>query len=184
MRQFAGIVTGLSRFLDKIAGFCMVTVMVLVVSNILLRAVFHHPILGTYEYVVFLTAAMIGLSLAYCAVQNAHIAVSFVVDRFPLRLQAVVDVVMNVVNLLFWALCAWQVAKYARTLAASGVVSPTSQIPFYPFIYLVAFGLSVLCLVILLKVIESVKQVVLIPSFTHMAEKVKSSESIQKAASQ
>lgn len=159
MKQFTGLVTGLSRVLDRIAGFCMVAVMLLVVTNILLRAVFNRPILGTYEYVTFLTAVTIGLALAHCAVQNGHIAVSFVIEKLPGKIQAAVDVVMNIIALLFWSLCAWQVGKYANTLAVSGVVSPTTQMPFYPFIYLVAFGLVALCLVLLVKVVESFKKV-------------------------
>lgn len=159
MKQFTGLVAGLSRALDRIAGFCMVAVMLLVVTNILLRAVFNRPILGTYEYVASLTAVAIGLALAHCAVQNGHIAVSFVVEKLPGRIQAAVDVVMNIIALLFWSLCAWQVGKYANTMAVSGVVSPTTQMPFYPFIYLVALGLLVLCLVLLLKAVESLKKV-------------------------
>lgn len=159
MKHFTGLVTGLSRVLDRVAGFCMVAVMLLVVTNILLRAVFNRPILGTYEYVTFLTAVTIGLALAHCAVQNGHIAVSFVVEKLPGKIQAVLDVVMNIIALLFWSLCAGQVAKYANTMAVSGVVSPTTQMPFYPFIYLVALGLLVLCLVLLVKAVESLKKV-------------------------
>lgn len=114
MGKLAGLVTGLSRVLDKIAGLSMVAVMVLVVSNILMRVIFNRPILGAYEYVVFLTVITIGLSLAHCAVQNGHIAVSFVVDRLPLRVQVAVDTVMNAAALIFLGLCAWQIAVYAK----------------------------------------------------------------------
>jgi TRAP-type C4-dicarboxylate transport system permease small subunit len=158
MKQFEGLVTGLSRVLDKIAGFCMVAVMLLVVSNVILRAVFSRPILGTYEYVVFLTAVMIALALAYCAVQNGHIAVGFVVDRLSCRIQAAVDIFVNITALFFWGLCAWQVANYAKTMQISGVVSPTTQTPFYPFIYLVALGLLSLCLVSAVRAAASIQK--------------------------
>lgn len=159
MKHFTGLITGLSRILDRVAGFCMVVVMLLVVISILLRVLFNRPILGTYEYVAYLTAVAIGLALAHCAVQNGHIAVSFVVEKLPGKIQAAVDVVMNIISLLFWSLCVWQVGKYANTMAVSGVVSPTTQMPFYPFIYLVAFGLLALCLVLLVKAVESLKKV-------------------------
>lgn len=182
MEKFTGLVTGLSRIFDKIAGLCMVSVMVLVVSNILLRVLFKNPILGTYEYVVFLTVATIGLSLANCAVQNGHIAVSFVVDRLPIKIQVVVDLIMNAAALFFWSLCVWQVGVYAKKMAESGVVSPTSQIPLYPFIYLVAFGLLALCLVLLVRTAESIQKVLLSTSISPLPHRVKAVESIQKAA--
>jgi len=48
--------------------------------------------------------------------------------------------------------------EYAQSLAASGVVSPTTQTPFHPFVYLVSLGLFVLCLVLLVRLIDSIKR--------------------------
>lgn len=158
MRQFSGMVMEMSRILDRIAGFFMVALMVLVVTNVLLRSIFKTPILGTYEYVGFLTAAMIGLALAHCAVLNGHIAVGLVVDRLKVKTQAYIDIIVNVTALSFWGMTAWYVAKHANSMTVNGVVSPTTQTPFYPFIYLVAAGLLVLCLVLLVRFIESVKK--------------------------
>lgn len=180
VEKFTGLVTATSRILDKIAGFCMVSIMLLVVSNIVLRVLFNHPILGTYEYVVFLTVAAIGLSLAHCAVQNGHIAVDILMDRLPLKIQGVIDLVMNTAALLFWGLCAWQIGIYANKMAISGLVSPTSQIPMHPFIYLVAFSILALSLVLLSKTMESLQKVFL-PSPGSLLQGMLT-ESIQKAA--
>ncbi|MDD4238422.1 MAG: TRAP transporter small permease [Desulfotomaculaceae bacterium] len=158
MNKFTGLVTELSRVLDKIAGLCLVAVMALIVANILLRAIFKSPILGTIDYVTFLTAVMIGLSLAYCAVQSGHIAVDFFVERLPLKIQAVIDMVMGLLTLTFWGLCVWQTAVYANRMAVTGVVSPTTQTPVYPFIYLVDVGLLALCLVLLVRTGESCRK--------------------------
>ncbi len=181
MLKLTGLIAGLSRILDKIAGLCMVSAMLLVVINILLRALFNRPILGVYEYIVFLTVATIGLSLAHCALQNGHIAVSFIFDRLPLRMQGLVEIFINTVALLFWSLCAWQVGIYANSTAASGVVSSTSQIPLYPFIYLVSFGLLALGLVLLVKTIESVQRLWQ-PSLTTLLPRVNTVKTVQKAA--
>jgi TRAP-type C4-dicarboxylate transport system permease small subunit len=159
MKQFAGLVTGFSRLLDRIAGFCMVAIMLLVVANIVMRAVFNHPILGAYEHVGFLTAAMIAFALAHCALQDGHIAVGFVVDRFPARVQSMVDTILNIIALGFWSLSAWFVLQYANSMKTSGVVSPSAQVPVYPFVYLVAFGLAALCLVFAVRLVESAKKV-------------------------
>lgn len=156
--QFTGTVTAVSRVLDKVAGLGLVLIMLLVVANIIFRVVFNSPITGTIEYVGFLTAAVIGLSLAYCAVQNAHIAVNLVVDRFPVRWRGVVDVAMHILSAVFWGLGAWHMLQYARSLVANGVVSPTTQTPFYPFVYCVGLGLLALSLVMLVKSIEVIKR--------------------------
>ena len=160
--QFANLVTGLSKLCDKVAGFCLAAVMLLVVTNIILRVLFNRPLLGTVEYVGFLAATTIGLALAFCAAQNAHIAVNFIVERFPGKIRLAVDVLMNTVAFAFWSMAAWQIWIYAGSLAASGVVSPTTQTPFYPFVYLVSFGLFALCLVLFARIIDLVKRTQLI----------------------
>ena len=155
---FANCVKSLSQWLDRIAGFCLAVTMMLVVANVILRVAFNSPILGTVDYVGFLAALSIGLALAYCAVQNAHIAVDFIIERFPYQVQAVVDTLINTVALGFWGLVFWKMVEYARSLAASGVVSPTTQTPFHPFVYLVSLGLFTLCLVLLVRLIDSIKR--------------------------
>lgn len=159
MKRFTGLVTSFSRTLDQLAGFCMVAVMMVVVGNVLLRAIFKSPILGAYEYVGYLTALMISLALAYCAVQNAHIAVGIVVDRLSRRSQGFVDLAVHTLGLVFWLAAAWHLVQHGRGLAASGVVSATAQIPFYPFVYLVAAGLLALSLVLLVKLVEALVSV-------------------------
>lgn len=160
MEFYSIFVTWLSRALDKIAGWIMVAVMFLVVSNVILRVIFKSPILGTYEYVGFLTAMFIGLAIAYCALQNFHIAVGFLLEKFPPKVQGVVEVFTGVVSLVFLALSAWHIADFAGSMIASGEVSPTTRTPFYPVIYVVAFGFLTLCLVVLLKLTESIRKVV------------------------
>lgn len=159
MQLMVSLVTRLSRILDKIAGLCIASAMVLVVANVILRAVFHRPILGAYELVGFLTALGIALALAQCAVENGHIAVTFIVDRFPVKLQAIIDLATGGAALVFWAVCAWHLGKEAGNMTISGVVSSTAQIPVAPVIYLVGLGLAALSLVLFFQLERPLKQV-------------------------
>ncbi|MDH7578153.1 MAG: TRAP transporter small permease [Bacillota bacterium] len=159
LQQFTRLVTGLSSSLDKLAGFFMVALMGLVITNVLLRTLLNRPILGTYEFVGYLMSAVIALALANCAVQKGHIAVTCLVEKFPAKMQGLVDMIMNFVALLFWSFAAWQMGKYANSLALNNVVSPTTKIPYYPFIYLVALSLVAVCLVLFTQLLDSVKKV-------------------------
>lgn len=159
MKQLTGMVQSISGILDKLAGVCIFAVMLLVVSNIIMRTAFSRPILGTYELVGFLTAMGIGLALAHCAFQDGHIAVSFIMERFPVKIQALVDVCVNAVALVFWAMAAWSLGKYGQSMMLKGLVSPSAEIPIYPFIYLLALGLGGLCLVLAFKLAVSWQEV-------------------------
>lgn len=155
----ARFVAKLSQVLDRIAGWALVATMVLVVGNVILR-LFKRPIEGTYEWVGFLTTLVIGLAVAYCAVNNGHIAITFLTERLSSRTRAVIDFVIGLISLGFLILISAQLAGYATTMVGSGEVALTTRIPFYPFIYLAAFGFLVYCLVVLVNLGEAVRKVV------------------------
>lgn len=159
MKQFSGLVQRVSGFMDKLAGVFIFSVMLLIVTNIILRAAFKHPILGTYEIVGFLAAMGVSLGLAHCALREGHIAVSFVMERFSPKVQAVVNVVVNTVSIVFWTAAVWYIGKYALAMKTKGLVSSTAEIPVYPFIYMVALGVLGLCLVLLFKLLVSLRDV-------------------------
>lgn len=158
MKKLSGIVSGGAGVLDQAAGLCTFGVMLLIVANIILRAVFNSPILGTYEIVGFLASMGIGLALAQCALKDGHIAVSFVTDRLPEKLQPWLELAVNTISFIFWGAAAWYVGQYALAMQARGLVSSSAQIPVYPFIMMVAFSLFTLSLALLFKSILAGRQ--------------------------
>ncbi|MDO0825018.1 TRAP transporter small permease [Desulfosporosinus nitroreducens] len=159
MKQLSHLVKKVSSILDRLAGLCFFSVMLLIVANIVLRTVFNQPILGTYELVGFLTAMGVALALAHCAFQDGHIAVSFIMERLPRKTQSIAAVLVNTASSILWAAAAWSLGKFGQTMKMKGLVSPSAEIPVYPFIYLVAFGLAGLCLVLLFKSLVSFREV-------------------------
>lgn len=154
MKKFTGMVERFSREMDKMAGFCIVGVMILVVANILLRKIFKLPILGSYELVGYLSALAASLALASCALQNGHIALDYIVNKFPGKIQTVTSIFVNFIALCFWGFTAWHLGIYAQNLMVNGVVSPTAQLPVYPVVLLIGFGLVGLCLVSIVRLFE------------------------------
>ncbi|SHI32234.1 TRAP transporter small permease [Desulfosporosinus lacus] len=159
MKQLSHLVKKVSSILDRLAGLCFFSVMLLIVANIVLRTVFNQPILGTYELVGFLTGMGVALALAHCAFQDGHIAVSFIMERLPRKTQSIAAVLVNTASSILWAAAAWSLGKFGQTMKIKGLVSPSAEIPVYPFIYLVAFGLVGLCLVLLFKSLVSFREV-------------------------
>lgn len=160
MKQFAGLVESLSQVLDRIAAICIVAMMSVVVLNILLRAVLGKPLLGTIDYVNILMALTIGLGLAYCGLKNGHIAVGFMVEKLSNKTQAILGMVVNLTALLFWGAATWHMAAYARNMMTSNLLAGTVAVPVYPVVYLISFGLLVLCLVLVLKLSDAVRMVI------------------------
>lgn len=156
MNKFESIVTKTSRVLDTIAGWGIVLTMILVISNIFLRSILNSPIQGIYEYVGFITAVVIAFGLAWCAIQKAHIAIEFIVEKFPQKIQHVIEICTGSLVTLFLLFSSYQVVRHGLKVMASGEVSATSQMQFYPFIFMVALGLLLLSLAELMNVLKGV----------------------------
>lgn len=160
MEKLANLITKSCRLMDKVAGLCVAGTVFLVVINVLMRTIFNRPFLGTYEYVGFSTALIVGFSLAYCAVMESHITVDLLTNQLPNGVRDVVISLAEVISFGFVALVTWQLVKYAGNIQLTGEVSPTTEVPLYPFIYLVALGFLALSLVALGKTVKYIKKVV------------------------
>jgi len=139
-----------------LAGLILAGTALLVVANIIGRTLLGYSILGTYEMVGFFTASAVGLSLARCAVENGHIAIEFIVEKFKPRVQRLIEIALSIPSMVFLGFASYNLFAYGLRIAHTGEVSPTTQMIFYPYIYLVAFGFLLLSLVVLMQFLKKV----------------------------
>ena len=156
--SFERIVYRFSRMLNVLSGVALVLMMVLVFTNVALRAVWN-PILGTYEFTGFLAALTIALALAHCAAKKGHVAITLFADMLPTRIQAILDTIVAIFGIVLYSILAWQCVKYAIVMYHSGEVGITTLTPFYPFLFVVAFGFAMLALVLLNDLFKSLQRV-------------------------
>lgn len=145
----------LAQRLGIIAAWAIFVMMGLTCVDVFLRYFFRKPIPGTYEIVSFLGSVAVSFAMAHTLAQRGHVAVSLVVQLFPRRAQGVVEFIISIFGFILFGLIAWQSVLYALDCQRTGEVSLTLQLPFYPFIYGVAFGAGVLCLVLLVDFIDA-----------------------------
>ncbi|MFZ7112742.1 MAG: TRAP transporter small permease [Desulfatiglandales bacterium] len=129
-----------------VAGCAIVAMMLLTCADVILRF-FRMPIPGTYELVCFMGAVAVAFALAHTSNEKGHVAVSLVMRYLPEKIQGAVEVITNTFVLIFFGLIAWRSVLYADSLRTAGEVSLTLKLPFYPFIYGIAFSAAVVCLV-------------------------------------
>jgi TRAP-type C4-dicarboxylate transport system permease small subunit len=145
-----------SRVLNAVGGIVLIAMLTLVVADILGIKVFSHPIPGGIEITAFLAVLVIGCAIAWTQVLRGHIRVDFFTMKLPERPQAALEAFMNLLGVIFFALLTWRTWDYAQTLQASGEVSMTQKIPFYPFIYALAVCFFVMILVLILDMCKSI----------------------------
>jgi len=158
MKLFRRIATRFSYGLDYLARLAIFLLMSLVISNVILRF-FGSPVRGTVEWVEFLTAMVIGLSLSYCAVQGGHIAVGLLVDKLERKMQLVISIFINLVSFLFLLIVFWRIISYADSIRRAGQVSLTTGTPYYPFIIIIAIGFLAYSLIIMADLLDDLKVV-------------------------
>lgn len=153
------IVHSLCKYCDWIARVGVVAMMLIAVGNIIMRAA-GKPILGTYDFVSFIGAMLVAFAIAYCAVQKGHIEVELFVARLPERPREIITCITSFFSLGIFSVTTWQCVVLANDMWKHGELSMTALLPFYPYIYGVAFGFALLCLVILVDLIKSLVKAV------------------------
>lgn len=142
MRGFLNQIFKLSRFLNIIAGITLTFMMLLTVSDVILRFM-RRPIVGTYELVAFSGAVVIGFALPYTSWLRGHIFVDFLISRFPKMITNFFNIGTRLLAIGLFLLIGWNLFLYGKDLYRSGEVSLTLQMPFYP----VAYGVGVCCFI-------------------------------------
>jgi TRAP-type C4-dicarboxylate transport system permease small subunit len=143
-----------SRLFYWIAGIGLIAMLVLVVGDIIGIKVFSKPIPGGIEVAALLGVVVNGFAIAFVQVLHGHIQVDFILMKFPPRAKAIVDMVMTLLGIAFFAILAWRSWDYARVMQLSGEVTMTQEIPFYPFIYGLAVSYFVTFLVLVVEFLK------------------------------
>ncbi len=151
----------LNRLLNKILLFIGSIAVLLLMSiatiNVVLRYPFKIPWRGAYEVVGFLGAVVIAFALGYTQNRKDHIVVDILSEKFPKRLNRVLDGISYFVTMIFFAIVSWQVFIWGMKISKSGEVSETLKIIFHPFIYSVSLGFAVFSLTLIVDFLKKFK---------------------------
>ena len=130
----------ISRLLNSIAGIALTFMMFLTVADVLLRAG-GRPIIGTYEIVALLLALVIGFGIPQVSLDRGHVYMEFLLDKLSKRGRKVMHTLTRVLCLMMFAFIGYNLLSVGAAYQASGEVTATLQLPFYPVVY----GVAVCC---------------------------------------
>lgn len=145
----------LSKLMNVIAGTALSFIMLLTVTDVVLRY-FKMPIVGTFEIVGLGGAIAIGFGIPITSFSRSHIFVDFVVQKFPKTGQALINIATRLATIGIFAVISYNLFLFSTDLLKSGEVTLTRQIPFYP----IAYGLSFCCIVQCLVMIGDIVKIV------------------------
>lgn len=153
MPGFLWFIEKISKWMNVIAYAALTFVMLLTVTDILLRT-FRHPIIGTFETVQLAGAIVIAFGIPLTSWKRGMIYVDFFVNRFPGRARDAINILTRVIGIIIFIVIGYNLFSFATDLFISGEVTPTKQIPFYPIVYAMGGACFVQALVLIADIIK------------------------------
>ncbi len=133
---------------------CLAAMMFLTAADVILRYSLNKPISGSYELIQFMMAITVSIGLSYAALEKSHISLDIVTSHFSKRTRGIVQSIMGFLGLIVAGIMTWQACVYIFTIRKSEVTSTVLLVPMYPFVAVVALGLTFFCLVLVLQLLE------------------------------
>lgn len=153
-------IESLSKVINAIGMGVLVVMMLLTVTDVILRYAFSQPIRGSLELTEYFMVIVVYLAVGWCAVKKGHVKVDFLVSRFPPRTQAIIDSATYLLSFGVCSFIAWRGFVEFKAVWLVHRVSDVLSIPAYPFHLVLAIGCGVLCLVLVANLVQFVAQAV------------------------
>ncbi|MDA8134052.1 MAG: TRAP transporter small permease [Desulfobacteraceae bacterium] len=164
-------INGLVRLMYYVSGLAIVLMMLITTTDVCLRfcvtlyKIFQweflstlKPVPGSYDLVALCGSVAAAFAMAHTTVQSGHVAVELLVRLLAKKKQVFLKFITDTLSGIFFAVLAWRCVLYARDLKESGEVSMTMQLPFHPFVYLLAFSALAVTFVFLTAIIKDLRK--------------------------
>ena len=151
----------LSHQIGWISGGLVLIMMIAVVREVLGRYLFANPSDWSLELSCYLVVAMGYLSAAFTELKGRHIRIDFLYDRMKGKTKLVADIIISAVGLLWSSVLVWQGSLIAfHSLATNARSETIMKWPLFPVQVMVPIGATLLCLVLIAKIVRSVSSLV------------------------
>ncbi len=132
----------------------------LIVADVTLRYVFSRPIHASMEIVEFGLVLVVFCSIAFCTAQRSHLAIDTLVTRLPQRVQVVIGGIVHFIGAGIFGVIAWQSIVHAVRLEDYGNVTVLLNLPYYPFLSVVALCSLLVSLLLLGQLVRLITEAV------------------------
>ncbi len=128
----------------------------LITADVFMRYVFNAPISGVFEVVQLMNVIAMTMTVAYVQVVKRHVWVNIIFNRFPLRLQFSLEVVIYLLALAFfgmltWRMGVWSLESWTIRESTQGLIT----FPMYPVKMLLTFGCGTMSLMLVIDIVRS-----------------------------
>jgi len=144
-----------SRRIGDMGLVTLMAMVLLVVVDVVIRRLFNSPLSFSFELIEVFLVVCVFFALTYTTSLQRHISVNVLTSRFP-EAQRIIDIVTDFISMVVFALIGWQSILQAAFIRDIGKVTGILGIPYYPFLYVVAFGSIMAGILLLINIINFV----------------------------
>ena len=149
----------ITNLMNRCAYGILFAMMMLTVTDVVLRKVFSKGILGALELTEFMMVGLVFFALARVEVLDRNISVDLVVKHMSRRTRLIVGMITRLICFGLFCLVTISVLVYAQVMKVSNEVTVDLLIPRYPFVYAAAAGCAALALVLLMKCVTDIMEI-------------------------
>jgi TRAP-type C4-dicarboxylate transport system permease small subunit len=155
------VILNISRVMAVIAAIVLAIMMVLTVADVAGRNLYLKPIEGTYELVGIMLVIAGCLGLGYCQLNLGNIRITVLSDLFPPRGQAIIFLIAYIIAAFCCGMICWQggIRAWEYIFKQFGGIIVTLKVPYWPFMMLLAIGFGWACLIFLIDIYLTAKEV-------------------------
>ena len=151
MKLVSTLINIVIKVMVCLATATLAAMMFLMAADVICRYFFNAPISGGLELIEYMMAIIVPLSVAYCALQNAHVSVELLVEKLPQKVQKALKFFTGGLGIIFISLISWQNYIYIGEIYNSNMTSAVLKIPAFPFVAATAAGMSVFAIVMFIQ---------------------------------
>lgn len=117
------------RGIRVVIGILLLISVALNFANVIGRYVFHHPIVGAEEVMVYLMVAIVFLGFGVVAWEGRHIRMDLILDLAPPRARRLIAACSELAAILVGGVVIWIAVPVIERLAAFNQLSEASGVP-------------------------------------------------------
>jgi len=155
--RLSSAVTAIIRASGFFASYvCLVGMLLLVISDPIMRYAVGSPIYWSNEVSTFLMVEMALCGFAIAFAKGKHVRVTLIFDRLSHKVKSVMWVVVSLLTLCFSGFLVYVVMRLAISSLESGAVSFTAELPLFPWQLVAALGLIVFFMTLLVFTVKRI----------------------------
>ena len=145
---------------NAIALVALVAMTLVTVVDVAGRYLLNRPLPGGLELSELLMVFLVFGCFAFVELQNRHVDVDVLVNRFPPWGRACCEGLAGLLSAGFWGAIAWRSMIRALDIRAAGETTTNLGLPIWPFIGVAAIGSALFTVVLLIRRFEVVRRLV------------------------